>query len=83
MAEFEALLCEFFPQTQMLTQAPFSQRYARLLATVGRRSQWLGYRLHQACKLILELTRQFPDCRVQPLRAETVGEVCFAVCYKH
>ncbi|MEM4218180.1 MAG: hypothetical protein QXZ09_09170, partial [Candidatus Methanomethylicaceae archaeon] len=27
MAEFEALLCEFFPQTQMLTQAPFSQRY--------------------------------------------------------
>lgn len=80
MAEFESLLREFFPEVQMLTQAPFSLRYVRLLERVGRLSRWLGFRLHQVCKVFLELTRRFPDCSVQPLKPDTVGEVCFAVC---
>ncbi|MEM4188840.1 MAG: class I SAM-dependent methyltransferase, partial [Candidatus Hadarchaeum sp.] len=80
MAEFANLLREFFTDVQMFTQAPFSLRYARLLGRVGRLSHWLGFRLHQVCKVFLELSGRFPDCSVQPLQPATVGEVCFAVC---
>lgn len=75
-----ALFQELFGESQMFTQAPFSLGYARLVERVGRLSHWLGFRLHQVCKVLLELTGRFPDCSVQPLKPNTVGEVCFAVC---
>gem|GEM_PF-5376289 len=82
MSAFSVHLRKFFSAVQMFTQAPFSLGYARLLESFGRVSHWLGFRLHQVCKVLLELTSRFPDCSVQPLKPDTMGEVCFGVCWR-
>lgn len=80
--EFESLLRQFFRNVEMLTQAPFSKTYVRRLTRIGRIWHWLGFRTHQMCKLLFELTGRFPDCRVQPLKEGFEGEVCVAICRK-
>jgi len=57
----------------MLTQAPFTGRYARFLNRIGKRSPWLGFRLHQACKLMLEIVGRFPMNSYARLQLSTTG----------
>jgi ubiquinone/menaquinone biosynthesis C-methylase UbiE len=82
LSEFDKLLREFFPSVELLTQAPFSHKYIRRLTRIGKRSRWLGFRMHQLCKLLLEIAGRFPDCAVRTLKDGYEGEVCVAVCRK-
>jgi len=75
LEEFNDLVGQVFPNHELFVQAPFSERYARFLAAIGRRSHWLGFRMHQVCKVLLTLLRRFPACHVQPPVPYHFGEV--------
>lgn len=77
--EFQELVRAEFPQSEFYIQAPFSARYARLLGAVGRWCPWLGFRTHQAVKVLLTALGRFPNCAVQPPPATRPGEVSIAL----
>lgn len=80
--EFAGLLKDYFPSVQLLGQTPFSDRYAGLLARIGRMSQTLAFRTHQVRKMMgipwEGMRRHWPA----PMIDHTEYEVMIAVCTK-
>ena len=74
-AEFTELVSQVFPKHEVFIQAPFSRAYATFLRAIGRCSHWLGFRTHQACKVLITLLGRFPPCEVQPPLPNHLGEV--------
>lgn len=72
--ELLALVTRHFSSCEFFGQALFPKAYGTLLHHLPLLWKRFPARVHQAVKVLLELTGRFPDCNVRPWRATDTAE---------